>query len=97
MDELRLTLFEEDGIHCELEIYNGLPFLHCTVTKWSKTKYLEFLNYWELTKLELEKKGIDFMFCVSTSPKTTKFAEMFGFKIVSSGSHDLLFMRWRNG
>ena len=97
MDDLRLTLFQTDDIHTELEIYNDVPYLHCTVTNWSKSKYKEFLNYWYLTEVELERKGIDYLFCVSPNSKVTKFAEMFGFKVIVSGENDIMFKRFKHG
>jgi len=93
----RAVLYEDEYVYLEVEVSDGIPYLHCQVVKWSPKIYDQLLSTWvNLMEGMKEQLGIDFLFCLPPDKKTVKFAQMFGFKtiVTDGGDFSLLFIKF---
>ena len=90
------TIYENDMVELTLEVVEGLPYLHCTVTQWSKESYNQFMEEWIGVLEQLKAEGIDYLFTWSPDKQSAKFARMFGFKTLleDEAGQALSFMRY---
>lgn len=73
-------IYSDDTGKLWLEVYNGLPFIHCHSYKWSKDKYKHYLEVWSELLIELKDKRIPYLYSAikENDDKLVKFASMFG-------------------
>lgn len=80
----RNTLIKNDHLHLEMEINEeNIPLLHCEVYKWSRDLYWMYLDWFDEVRMQLRSKGLTELFVAIPNGQkgTSKFAQMFGFKI----------------
>lgn len=80
----RYTVLKNDVCNWECEIDdNGIHYVHCTVYKWDKQVYKDYLIAFHTWCLWLKERGEEVVFAAfPKDDKIKKFSEMFGFKYV---------------
>ena len=75
METHRFKYIENDKYVLEVEFYNGIPFLHIEVMKWSPSVLKELYKVFRSLKESLIKLGCTQMRTISPNPK---FVKLFG-------------------
>jgi hypothetical protein len=91
-----IDIISNNDLLLRLEVHDELPYLHCEVFNWSPSKYKEYMEWWVEAMDMLKANDIDYMFCWCLDSKITRFAQMFGFKLMFTDEADqsLLFLKF---
>jgi hypothetical protein len=78
----RYTVLENHLGKLEVQMFMGMPYIHCTLNKWSPTLYKAYLRVFASLLSQLNRQGHPMAFSVipTGDNKLYKFQEMFGFK-----------------
>ena len=88
----RVTAYKTDNVHLEVEFYEDMPWVHCTVNKWTKgTKQTLQTAMEDLADL-LHEQGYKtiFAYIPEHRQKNKKFVKLFGFV---NGGNDVWYRR----
>lgn len=76
------TLYKDETGELFLEMFKGVPIIHCYIYKWSKDNYKKHKIVWEEVVQHFKNKGFPAMYAArkKEDTKLKKYAEKFGFE-----------------
>lgn len=76
-------IYKDDLVEIRFETaIDGLTYMHCTVSGWSKEIYYDLLNIWIELMEKLAEEGYTEIYAMADNERIEHFALMFGFTYV---------------
>lgn len=90
----RLPIVEHEHFTLFIEFFEGNPFFHLSMDKWSKSLYKEYLGIFGEVLSYLRDKGFRAVYvAIPKDDKLLKFENMFGFEILDDTTDNYLLVQ----
>ncbi len=94
LPEGRLPIVEHEHFTLFIEFFEGNPFFHLSLEKWSKRIYQELLSMFGEVLSYLKEKGFSAVYvAIPKDDKLLKFENMFGFEILDDTTDNYLLVQ----